>query len=257
MPSFQVLGEYVFQGEGEPEAVVKAFVNTYEGYQKARELTTAAFGSSKVSLEAGQALCTPDGGEFGEDDLQMEAAWHMAKQTGMLPPPLMDMLPDFIMEMNHFFIAAQNLQRDMDSVQKLWGIVVTKCICDPEEYEFLAATELDDDAYGAIASLIADGDAFSWAVNCLRENLTAEALQSSGECSVKLNIGPESFVIEAAQFELDGNPREFTDDVDNIAFTDRPLKKGDDVYMWVDVNEIGGIFSACVDSDMCVPLKLV
>ena len=108
MPSFDILGIYAFQGVGDPSSVVKAFVNAYEGYQKARVLTKENFGSSEVDLDEGQTLCDPMGGKFGEDNPQMDAAYHMAKQMGMLPPPLMSMLPDFIMEMNHFFIAAQN-----------------------------------------------------------------------------------------------------------------------------------------------------
>ena len=109
MPSFHLLGIYAFQGEGDPSSVVEAFVKTYEGYQKARTLTKEKFGTSEVNLADGQTLCEPECGKFGEDNPQMDAAYHMAKQMGMLPPPLMAMLPDFIMEMNHFFIGAQNL----------------------------------------------------------------------------------------------------------------------------------------------------
>lgn len=145
----------------------------------------------------------------------------------------------------------------MDNVQKLWAIIVTKTNYEPEEYEFLAATDLDEHAYKAIASLIADGDAFLWAVNCLKENLTPEKLYLTGNCSEMFNIGLDSFVIEAFQFELDKNPEEFTDEIGNLTFTDKPLKKGDTVYMWVDVNDIGGIFSECIDEDMCITLKLV
>lgn len=74
----------------------------------ARLLTKQNLGSHEVNLDEGQTLCDPMGGKFGKDNPQMDAAYHMAKQMGMLPPPLMAMLPDFIMEMNHFFIAAQN-----------------------------------------------------------------------------------------------------------------------------------------------------
>ena len=145
----------------------------------------------------------------------------------------------------------------MENVQKLWGVVVTKTNFEPQEYEFIAATGLDDEAYKAIASLIADGDAYLWAIDRLKENLNPEKFYSTGDCSESLNIGLDSFIIEAFQFDLDKNPEEFTDEIGNLKFTDKPLKKGDTVYMWVDVNEIGGIFSSCVDEDMCIPLKLV
>lgn len=108
-PAFTILCEYVFQGEGDPSSVATAFVEAYEEYQKARTLTLENFGSAEIDLEEGQTLCNPTGGRFGGDNPQMDAAYHMARQTGMLPPPLMEMLPDFIMDMNHFFIAAKNL----------------------------------------------------------------------------------------------------------------------------------------------------
>ena len=108
-PQFEILGTYAFSREGDEVEVVKAFKEVYEGYSKAKELTKAKFGNAEVVLGEGQTLCDPAGGKFGEEDSEMVAAYELAKSMGMLPPPLMMKLSDFIFKMNHYFIAAQNL----------------------------------------------------------------------------------------------------------------------------------------------------
>ena len=108
-PQFEILGTFTFTGEGEPEEVVKSFIEAYEGYDKARVLTKETFGNAKVELGEGQTWCDPAGGTFGEEDSEMLAAYELAKSMGTLPPPLMMRLSDFIFKMNHYFIAAQNM----------------------------------------------------------------------------------------------------------------------------------------------------
>ena len=108
-PQFEILGTFAFTGEGDDAEFVNAFKEAYEGYDKARALTKETFGKAKVELEEGQTWCDPTGGTFGEEDSEMLAAYELAKSMGMLPPPLMMRLSDFIFKMNHYFIAAQNL----------------------------------------------------------------------------------------------------------------------------------------------------
>ena len=108
-PQFEILGTFAFTGEGEPGVVVKSFIEAYEGYDRARALTKETFGNAKVELEEGQTWCDAAGGTYGEEDCEMLAAYELAKSMGMLPPPLMMRLSDFIFQMNHYFIAAQKL----------------------------------------------------------------------------------------------------------------------------------------------------
>ena len=51
--------------------------------------------------------CSPIGGVVDTDDSEMQAAYEIAKEQGVLPPQLLDQMFDFGMQMNRFFIAAQ------------------------------------------------------------------------------------------------------------------------------------------------------
>ena len=108
-PAFNVLGTYSFTGEGESSDVTKSFIQAYEGYQQARSIVTEKQGSPVLVVASGATLCNPDGLLVGEDNPEMDAVYAMATSMGMLPPPLMAKLPEFIMQINHFFIAAQDV----------------------------------------------------------------------------------------------------------------------------------------------------
>ena len=106
-PQFDTLGLYMFQGAGEPENVSKSFVSIFEAYQKAKELTRQTFGTDGIELQEGSMWCSPIGGIVDTDDSEMQAAYEIAKEQGVLPPQLFDQMFDFGMQMNRFFIAAQ------------------------------------------------------------------------------------------------------------------------------------------------------
>ena len=106
-PQFDTLGLYMFQGAGEPEKVTKSFVSIFEAYQKAKELTRQTFGTEDIELQEGSMWCSPIGGIVDTDDSEMQAAYEIAKEQGVLPPQLLDQMFDFGMQMNRFFIAAQ------------------------------------------------------------------------------------------------------------------------------------------------------
>ena len=106
-PQFDTLGLYMFQGAGEPEKVTKSFVSIFEAYQKAKELTRQTFGTENIELQEGSMWCSPIGGIVDTDDSEMQAAYEIAKEQGVLPPQLLDQIFDFGMQMNRFFIAAQ------------------------------------------------------------------------------------------------------------------------------------------------------
>ena len=106
-PQFDTLGLYMFQGAGEPEKVTKSFVSIFEAYQKAKELTRQTFGTEDIELQEGSMWCSPIGGVVDTDDSEMQAAYEIAKEQGVLPPQLLEQMYDFGMQMNRFFIAAQ------------------------------------------------------------------------------------------------------------------------------------------------------
>ena len=106
-PQFDTLGLYMFQGAGEPEKVTKSFVSIFEAYQKAKELTRQTFGTEDIELQEGSMWCSPIGGIVDTDDSEMQAVYEIAKEQGVLPPQLLDQIFDFGMQMNRFFIAAQ------------------------------------------------------------------------------------------------------------------------------------------------------
>ena len=102
-PQFDILGLYMFQGAGEPENVSKSFVLIFEAYQKAKELTRQTFGTDGIELQEGSMWCSPIGGVVDTDDSEMQAAYEIAKEQGVLPPQLLDQMFDFGMQMNRFF----------------------------------------------------------------------------------------------------------------------------------------------------------
>lgn len=104
-PQFELLGMYAFQGEGEPEEVTNAFVKVAGAYMRAKELTQETFGSDSLEVAPGSTLCTPEENNFNDDALLN--AYEFAKTAGFLPPPLFAQIGDFTMQMNRFFIAAQ------------------------------------------------------------------------------------------------------------------------------------------------------
>ena len=106
-PQFDTLGLYMFQGAGEPKEVSQSFVAIFEVYQKAKELTRQTFGTDGIKLEEGSMWCSPTGGVVDTDDSEMQAAYEIAKDQGVLPPALLDRIFEFGMQMNCFFIAAQ------------------------------------------------------------------------------------------------------------------------------------------------------
>ena len=106
-PQFDTLGLYMFQGAGEPKEVSQSFVSIFEVYQKAKELTRQTFGTDGIKLEEGSMWCSPTGGVVDTDDSEMQAAYEIAKDQGVLPPALLDRIFEFGMQMNCFFIAAQ------------------------------------------------------------------------------------------------------------------------------------------------------
>jgi len=106
-PQFDTLGLYMFQGAGEPEEVTKSFVSIFEAYQKAKELTRQTFGTEDIELQEGSMWCSPIGGVVDTDDSEMQAAYEIAKEQGVLPPQLLEQMYGFGMQMNRFFIAAQ------------------------------------------------------------------------------------------------------------------------------------------------------
>ncbi len=85
-PQFDTLGLYMFQGAGEPENVSKSFVSIFEAYQKAKELTRQTFGTDGIELQEGSMWCSPIGGVVDTDDSEMQAAYEIAKEQGVLPP---------------------------------------------------------------------------------------------------------------------------------------------------------------------------
>ena len=100
-PQFQILGQFSFDGVGDPGEVVRCFVDVYEGYAKAKGLYMEAGGT----LPEVDSVCQFAFGEV--DDNELEAAYSIAKTQGFLPPPLMGRIGEFTMHMNRFFIAAQ------------------------------------------------------------------------------------------------------------------------------------------------------
>ena len=104
-PQFGLLGMYAFRGEGNPEAVTNAFVQVAEAYLKAKQLTQDTFGSDSLKVAPGSTLCAPE--ENNSNDDALLNAYEFAKTAGFLPPPLFAQIGDFTMQMNRFFIAAQ------------------------------------------------------------------------------------------------------------------------------------------------------
>ena len=105
-PQFQLLGMYAFQGEGEPEDVTNAFVKVAGAYVRAKELTQETFGSANLEVADGSMWCG-DGGAVGDDDEELVNAYDFASEAGFLPPPLFAKIDQFTMQMNRYFIAAQ------------------------------------------------------------------------------------------------------------------------------------------------------
>ena len=71
----------------------RCFVAAFEGYQEAVELTVEIFGEKEA----------PD----LMDMMQMEAVYTVAREQGMLPPMMLQQVGGFTMQMNSFFIEAQ------------------------------------------------------------------------------------------------------------------------------------------------------
>ena len=107
-PQFDTLGLYMFQGAGEPKEVSQSFVSIFEVYQKAKELSRQTFGTDGIELEEGSMWCSPTGGVVDTDDSEMQAAYEIAKDQGVLPPALLDRIFEFGMQMNRFFFATQS-----------------------------------------------------------------------------------------------------------------------------------------------------
>lgn len=105
-PQFELLGMYAFQGEGEPEEVTNAFVKVAGAYMRAKELTQETFGSAYLKVTDGSMWCG-DGGVVGDDDEELINAYEFASGAGFLPPPLFVKIDQFTMQMNRYFIAAQ------------------------------------------------------------------------------------------------------------------------------------------------------
>lgn len=103
-PQFQLLGMYAFHGEGEPEEVTNAFVNVADAYMRAKELTQETFGSTDLKPEIGSMWC---GDGVDDDDEELVNAYDFASEAGFLPPPLFVKIDQFTMQMNRYFIAAQ------------------------------------------------------------------------------------------------------------------------------------------------------
>ena len=106
-PQFDTLGLYMFQGAGEPKEVSQSFVSIFEVYQKAKELSRQTFGTDGIELEEGSMWCSPTGGVVDTDDSEMQAAYEIAKDQGVLPPALLDRIFEFGMQMNRLLIEAQ------------------------------------------------------------------------------------------------------------------------------------------------------
>lgn len=106
-PQFEMLGFFAFQGVGEPAEVTNAFVTVAEAYLRAKELTKATFGNAAMELAESSTWCSPEGGVVGVNDDALINAYEFAKTAGFLPPPLFAQVDTFTMQMNHFFIAAQ------------------------------------------------------------------------------------------------------------------------------------------------------
>lgn len=103
-PQFELLGIYAFHGEGEPEEVTNAFVNVADAYMRAKELTQETFGSADLKPEEGSMWC---GDGVNDDDEELVNAYDFAREAGFLPPPLFAKIDQFTMQMNRYFIAAQ------------------------------------------------------------------------------------------------------------------------------------------------------
>lgn len=103
-PQFQLLGMYAFHGEGEPEEVTNAFVDVADAYMRAKELTQETFGSADLKPEEGSMWC---GDGVNDDDEELVNAYDFASEAGFLPPPLFAKIDQFTMQMNRYFIAAQ------------------------------------------------------------------------------------------------------------------------------------------------------
>jgi hypothetical protein len=110
-PHFELLGMYAFQGEGEPEKVTNAFVKVAGAYTRAKELTQETFGSAYLEVADGSMWCG-DGGVVGDDDEELINAYEFASGAGFLPPPLFVKIDQFTMQMNRYFIAAQQKGRE-------------------------------------------------------------------------------------------------------------------------------------------------
>ena len=88
----------------QPDPVISSIQTAY---QKAKELTRQTFGTEDIELQEGSMWCSPIGGVVDTDDSEMQAAYEIAKEQGVLPPQLLEQMYDFGMQMNRFFIAAQ------------------------------------------------------------------------------------------------------------------------------------------------------
>ena len=106
-PQFAILGTYAFRGNGAPPIITNCFITVFEAYQEAKKLIIEDFGKAPVELEFSPTNCSPEGGIVNVDDNQMEAVYTIAKEQGFLPPPMLEMIKEFTLQLNHFFIAAQ------------------------------------------------------------------------------------------------------------------------------------------------------
>lgn len=110
-PQFELLGMYAFQGEGEPEEVTNAFVKVAGTYLHAKELTQETFDSANLEVVDG-SMWGREGGAVGDDDEELINAYEFASGAGFLPPPLFVKIDQFTMQMNRYFIAAQQKGRE-------------------------------------------------------------------------------------------------------------------------------------------------
>ena len=108
-PQFELLGMYAFQGEGEPEEVTNAFVDVADAYMRAKELTQETFGSADLKPAEGSMWC---GDGVDDNDDELVNAYDFASEAGFLPPPLFVKIDQFTMQMNRYFIAAQQKGRE-------------------------------------------------------------------------------------------------------------------------------------------------
>lgn len=95
---FQTLGQYVFNGEGDENEVIKCFTEVYEAYERARAICMDTKG------EVPEIVCMCPFAIEVVDESELAAAYSIAKAQGFLPPPLMERMLDFTMHMNSFFL---------------------------------------------------------------------------------------------------------------------------------------------------------